>query len=90
MKIPILWNRRQIPDIKKIVPDWYVILGEIDASNYDVTYSFESFFVIKTQAVKSSNGRFIVVGNIWLSNRSKLLELFPYQYISHLNVIIPA
>ncbi|MGD1911087.1 MAG: asparagine synthetase B family protein [Rivularia sp. (in: cyanobacteria)] len=75
MKMPILWNKRQIPDTKKLVPDWYVILGEIDASNYDVTYSVENFFVIKTQAVKSYNRRFIVVGNVWLSNRCRLLEL---------------
>ncbi|MCJ8282755.1 MAG: hypothetical protein MJK14_23820 [Rivularia sp. ALOHA_DT_140] len=74
MKLPVLWNRRQIPDIK-VVPDWYVVLGQIDASNYDVTYCCEEFFAIKTQVVKSPNSCFIVVGDIWLSNRSYLLQL---------------
>ena len=74
MKLAALWNRRQIPDINA-VPDWYVILGQIDASNYDVTYGDEDFFVVKTQAVKSHNSRFIVVGDIWLSNRSDLVQL---------------
>ncbi len=74
MKLAALWNKRQIPDIK-VVPDWYVVLGRIDASYYDVTYRSEDFFVVKTQAVKSHNSRFIVVGDIWLSNRSKLLQI---------------
>ena len=52
----------------------------IDASNYDVTYCCKDFFVVKTQAVKSHNNRFIVVGDIWLSNRSHLLQLL------HLNI----
>ncbi|MDY6898844.1 MAG: asparagine synthase, partial [Cyanobacteriota bacterium] len=73
MKLAALWNKRQIPDIK-VVPDWYVVLGRIDASNYDATYSSEDFFVVKTQAVKSHNSRFIVVGDIWLSNRFDLLQ----------------
>ena len=73
MKLPVLWNKRQIPDIQ-VVPDWYVILGGINASNYDVTYRSEDFFVVKTQAVKSHNSRFIVIGDIWLSNRSHLLQ----------------
>ena len=47
MKLPVLWNRRQTSDIK-ILPDWYVILERVDASNYDVTYCCEDFFVIKT------------------------------------------
>ncbi|MEO1429095.1 MAG: asparagine synthase-related protein [Cyanobacteria bacterium J06633_8] len=73
MKLPSFWNRRQIPDIN-IVPDWYIVLGRIDASNYDVNYCCEEFFVIKTQVVKSDNSRFIVVGDIWLSNRHDLLK----------------
>ncbi|BAY84966.1 asparagine synthase [Calothrix parasitica NIES-267] len=73
MKLTALWNKRQIPDIK-VIPDWYVILGRIDASNYDVSYGNEDFFVVKTQAVKSHNSRFIVVGDIWLSNRFNLLQ----------------
>jgi asparagine synthase (glutamine-hydrolysing) len=73
MKLSVLWNQRQIPDIKAL-PNWYAILGRVDASNYDVTYGCEEFFVVKTQAVKSSNQRFIVVGDIWLSNRSYLLQ----------------
>lgn len=74
MKLPTLWNRRQIHDIN-VVPDWYVILGMVDASNYDVTYCFEEFFVVGATALKSHNQRFIVVGDIWLSNRSYLLKL---------------
>ncbi|MEL7246544.1 MAG: asparagine synthase, partial [Cyanobacteria bacterium J06573_2] len=73
MKLAALWNKRQVPNIK-VVPDWYVILGRVDASNYDVTYESKDFFVIKTQAVKSHNNRFVVVGDIWLSNRSMLLQ----------------
>ncbi|MBV6623235.1 MAG: asparagine synthase [Rivularia sp. (in: Bacteria)] len=73
MKLPSLWTRRQIPDIK-IVPDWYIVLGRIDASSYDVNYCCEEFFVSKTQVVKSDNSRFIVVGDIWLSNRNFLLQ----------------
>ncbi|MGB3640649.1 MAG: asparagine synthase-related protein [Rivularia sp. (in: cyanobacteria)] len=73
MKLAALWNRRQIPDIQ-VVPDWYVVLGGIDPSNYDVTYVSEDFFVVKTQAVKSHNSRFIVIGDIWLSNRFDLLQ----------------
>ncbi len=75
MKLPVLWNKRQIPDIH-VVPDWYVIFGGgINASNYDVTYSSEDFFVVKTPYAKSHNSRFIVIGDIWLSNRSHLLQL---------------
>ncbi|MEO0842414.1 MAG: asparagine synthase-related protein [Cyanobacteria bacterium J06643_5] len=73
MRLAALWNKRQVPNIK-VVPDWYVILGRVDASNYDVTYESKDFFVIKTQAVKSHNNRFVVVGDIWLSNRSMLLQ----------------
>jgi asparagine synthase (glutamine-hydrolysing) len=47
MKLAALWNKRQIPDIK-VISDWYVVLGRIDASNYDVTYGSEDFFVVKT------------------------------------------
>lgn len=78
MNLAALWNKRQIPDIN-VVPDWYVILGRIDASNYDVTYRSEDFFVVKTQAVKTDNSRFIVVGDIWLSNRSHLLQLLHFN-----------
>ncbi len=74
MKLPVFWNQRQIPDIK-VVPDWYVILGRLDASNYDVTYGSEEFFVLRGSAVKSHNQRFIVVGDIWLSNRYYLRQL---------------
>ncbi len=74
MKLTTLWNKRQIPDIN-VVPDWYVVLGQIDASNYDVTYCCKEFFVVKTQAVKSHNSRFIVIGDIWLSNHSHLRQL---------------
>lgn len=74
MKFPNLSNRIQIPNIK-LIPDWYVILGEVSASNYDVTYCCEEFFVVKTQVVKSYNQRFIIIGDIWLSNRSHLLQI---------------
>ncbi len=74
MKLPTLWNRRQVPNTK-VLPEWYVILGPVDASNYDFSYCFEEFLVVKTQAVKSDNERFIVVGNIWLSNRLQLRQL---------------
>ncbi|MEA5598620.1 asparagine synthetase B family protein [Rivularia sp. UHCC 0363] len=73
MKFPSLRNKTQIPDIRA-VPNWFVILGRLDASNYDVTYSCEEFFVVNAEAVKSKNGRFIIVGDVWLSNRSQLLQ----------------
>ena len=61
MKLAALWNRRQIPDIK-VVPDWYVVLGRIDASNYDVTYCFENFLqLILIDAVTSYGWYFIVI-----------------------------
>ncbi|MBF2017710.1 MAG: asparagine synthase [Rivularia sp. T60_A2020_040] len=74
MKFANLWNRIQIPNIK-LLPDWYVILGRVDASNYDVTYYCEDFFVVNAEVIKNHNGRFIIVGDIWLSNRSQLLQI---------------
>lgn len=78
MKLLTLWNQKQVSDFK-ILPDWYVILGQINASNYDVTYSSGEFFVVGATAVKSCNQRFIVVGDIWLSNRSKLMQLLHFD-----------
>ncbi len=71
----MFWNKRQTPFIK-VIPDWYVIFGQIDSRNYDVTYSFEEFFVVRATSIKSHNQPFTLVGDIWLSNRFQLLQLF--------------
>jgi asparagine synthase (glutamine-hydrolysing) len=79
----------------EVNPSWYVAYGKLDIFNnltVDLTWQDEKFAVIsapKNLAI-SPKGRFVIVGDIWLSNRLKLLQklgIENHQEISNQQII---
>ena len=75
LKLPlILPNRRiSIPKIK-VSPVWSLAWGKVDAVTDSVTWRDRSLALLNASPTFSPNERFVLVGDIWLSNASKLLQ----------------
>jgi asparagine synthase (glutamine-hydrolysing) len=60
----------------EINPSWCVVYGKLDSSVKNVTWQDKQFVVISgtEKFAVSLNQRFVVVGDIWLSNRLELLH----------------
>ncbi|MEA5621282.1 asparagine synthetase B family protein [Cronbergia sp. UHCC 0137] len=62
--------------VNNIIPGWYVQWGNLDSFTKDVIWQDHKFAVISQQKqfALSSTQRFVVVGDVWLTNRVELLE----------------
>ncbi len=79
------FKNRKSPKIEfiKTEPTWRVGWGKVDENYEDIAWRDEKFFVIIPRASSgflteklaiSSGGRFVVVGDVWLTNRVQLLQ----------------
>jgi asparagine synthase (glutamine-hydrolysing) len=75
LKLPFLPPNRliSIPQTE-VSPTWYLAWGNVDAVTNGVTWRDRSFVIINASPTLSPNERFVLIGDIWLSNRSKLLQ----------------
>lgn len=55
-------------------PPWYLAWGCSDEIGEGVTWRDEQFAIAHAQPTLSPQERFVVVGDVWLSNRSQLLQ----------------
>ncbi|MCA1992960.1 MAG: 7-cyano-7-deazaguanine synthase [Coleofasciculus sp. S288] len=55
-------------------PSWYLAWGRSDEIGEGVTWQDEQFAIAHAQPAFSPQKRFVVVGDVWLSNRSQLLQ----------------
>ena len=58
-----------------VVPIWFVVWGRLEQLSENVTWRDDDFAIAYAQPVFSPQGRFVVVGDIWLSNSSQLLQV---------------
>lgn len=57
-----------------VTPSWYVAWGELDSLRDDIIWRDGQFAIANIQPAFSPNQQFVVVGDIWLSNRLELLQ----------------
>lgn len=75
MKLPLLFPNRRISIPKvEVSPAWSLAWGQVDAITDSVTWRARSFILLNVSPTFSPNERFVLVGDIWLSNASKLLQ----------------
>jgi asparagine synthase (glutamine-hydrolysing) len=72
-------NPQSVNSNLEVIPTWYVAYGKldiVDALKANVTWQDEQFAVISASEnfAISLSERFVLVGDIWLSNRSELLQ----------------
>lgn len=90
-------NPQSINSNLEVIPTWYVAYGKldnnVDALKADVTWQDQQFAVISASEnfAISLNERFVLVGDIWLSNRLELLQrinIDSTQKISNQQIIV--
>ncbi|MBC5794696.1 7-cyano-7-deazaguanine synthase [Sphaerospermopsis sp. LEGE 00249] len=90
-------NPQSINSNLEVIPTWYVAYGKldnnVDALKADVTWQDQQFAVISASEnfAISLNERFVLVGDIWLSNRLELLQRINIdspQKISNQQIIV--
>ncbi|BAZ78910.1 asparagine synthase-related protein [Sphaerospermopsis kisseleviana CS-549] len=90
-------NPQSINSNLEVIPTWYVAYGKldnnVDALKADVTWQDQQFAVIfaSENFAISLNERFVLVGDIWLSNRLELLQRINIdspQKISNQQIIV--
>lgn len=75
MKLPLLFPNRRISIPKvEVSPAWSLAGGQVDAITDSVTWRDRSFILLNVSPTFSPNERFVLVGDIWLSNASKLRQ----------------
>ena len=57
-----------------VAPPWYLAIGRPDQLSEDVTWRDDHIAIAHAQPVLSPQERFVVVGDVWLSNRAQLLQ----------------
>ncbi|MEB3151291.1 MAG: asparagine synthase-related protein [Sphaerospermopsis sp.] len=90
-------NPQSVNSNFQVIPNWYVAYGKldnnVDALKADVTWQDQQFAVIfaSENFAISLNERFVLVGDIWLSNRLELLQrinIDSTQKISNQQIIV--
>lgn len=84
MKFPAWWTKAQSLPSVKVAPDWYLAWGRPDQLASGFTWQDDHIAIAHAQPALSPKERFVVVGDIWLSNRAELLqrmEVGAYKYI---------
>ncbi|MBE9236626.1 7-cyano-7-deazaguanine synthase [Anabaena aphanizomenioides LEGE 00250] len=90
-------NPQSVNSNFQVIPNWYVAYGKldnnVDALKADVTWQDQQFAVIYASEnfAISLNERFVLVGDIWLSNRLELLQrinIDSTQKISNQQIIV--
>ncbi|MFM5982392.1 MAG: asparagine synthetase B family protein [Sphaerospermopsis kisseleviana] len=90
-------NPQSVNSNFQVIPNWYVAYGKldnnVDALKADVTWQDQQFAVISASEnfAISLNERFVLVGDIWLSNRLELLQrinIDSTQKISNQQIIV--
>lgn len=90
-------NPQSINSNLEVIPTWYVAYGKldnnVDALKADVTWQDQQFAIISASEnfAISLNERFVLVGDIWLSNRLELLQrinIDSHQKISNQQIIV--
>ncbi len=69
------WRKSPIcsPEVL-VTPTWYVVWGHWDSLSENITWRDEQFAIANIQPTFSPNEQFVVVGDIWLSNRRELCQ----------------
>ncbi|MBD2144208.1 asparagine synthase-related protein [Sphaerospermopsis sp. FACHB-1194] len=90
-------NPQSVNSNLEVIPTWYVAYGKldnnVDALKANVTWQDQQFAVISASEnfAISLNERFVLVGDIWLSNRLELLQrinIDSTQKISNQQIIV--
>ncbi|MBW4686988.1 MAG: 7-cyano-7-deazaguanine synthase [Komarekiella atlantica HA4396-MV6] len=62
----------------EVVPSWRVVWGRLDTLTADIVWRDDQLAIISSfateQFILSPTGQFVVVGDVWLSNRVELLQ----------------
>lgn len=70
-----LFSNRSISSISEVITsNWYLVWGCSNLLNESITWQDEQLAIAYIQPAFSPQQRFLVVGDIWLSNRSQLLQ----------------
>lgn len=78
MKFPFFSSSTKFPTLTTntlVTPNWHLAWGKIDQIKADVSWSDRHFLIHQTKPTFSSNERFVVVGDICLTNLSQLQKL---------------
>lgn len=86
MKFPAFWTKSPSPPAVEITPPWYLIWGEDYQLSKETISCDRTLATAHIQPVRSPEGRFLVVGDIWLTNRSQLLHQLEYDTIEELPI----
>ncbi len=76
-----------IPQVT-VTPNWLIAWGYLDNLGDNIIWQDEQFAVAHTQPALSPQQRFVVVGDIWLSNRSQLLQRLGIDPVTSDNQIV--
>ncbi|NEP87068.1 MAG: hypothetical protein F6K18_09615 [Okeania sp. SIO2C2] len=73
----LLLNRQSSVPTKKnlVTPNWHLTWGKIDQIKADISWSDRFFLIHQVKPNFSSNERFVVVGDIFLTNLPQLQKL---------------
>lgn len=74
MKFPAWWTKAQSLPSVEVAPAWYLAWGRSDKLAEGVTWRDDQIAISHAQPALSPKERFVVVGDIWLSNRTELLQ----------------
>ncbi|HEY9874122.1 MAG TPA: asparagine synthase-related protein, partial [Candidatus Obscuribacterales bacterium] len=72
MRFPDFWQKRRSRSPLQVSPAWYLVWGYRDNLGEGVTWKDDGFAIFHAQPAFSPQQRFVVVGDIWLSNQSEL------------------
>ncbi len=78
MKFPFLSSNTQFPPLiinNLVTPSWYLVWGKIDQIWKGISWHDRQLIIYDSQPTFSSNERFVVVGDICLTNLSQLQKL---------------
>lgn len=72
----------------KVVPSWYLAWGNVDSLTEDITWRDDRIAIaipdtyspIQSPLAISPTERFVIVGDVWLSNRKELLQQLGIEY----------
>jgi asparagine synthase (glutamine-hydrolysing) len=72
VRFPDFWQKRRSRSPLQVSPAWYLVWGYPDNLGEGVTWKDEGFAIFHAQPAISPQQRFVVVGDIWLSNQAEL------------------
>ena len=90
MKFPKLWFKSPTYPSLDVTPSWYLAWGNawVDKGNSNITWCDNEVAIACIQPTFSPQQRFVVVGDVWLSNQAELVQQYAHstslEIVAHL------